>query len=109
MKAAVIGSRDISIKNLGDFLPEDVDEIVSGGARGVDKCAKDFAVKNGIKFTEFLPEYKRYGKSAPLKRNDKIIKYADIVYAFWNGRSPGTKYVIDKCNKSGKEIRIFYL
>lgn len=109
MKVAVIGSRDICIKNLGDFLPDNVDEIVSGGANGVDKCARDFAVKNGIKFTEFLPEYSKYGRSAPLKRNDKIIDYADIVYAFWDGGSHGTKYVIDKCNKTGREIRIFYI
>ena len=40
MKVAVIGSRDISIENLEKYLPDNVTEIVSGGAKGVDQSAK---------------------------------------------------------------------
>ena len=46
-------------------------------------------------------------KYLPIKRNDEIIEYADIVYAFWNGKSRGTKYVIENCKKKGKQVRIF--
>ena len=49
----------------------------------------------------FLPEYSRYGRGAPLKRNPQIIEYADVVIAFWDGKSKGTKYVIDNCKKTG--------
>ena len=35
MKIAVIGSRNIEPENLGDYLPKEVSEIVSGGAKGV--------------------------------------------------------------------------
>jgi len=45
--------------------------------------------------TEFLPEYHTYGRVAPLKRNLQIIDYSDVIIAFWNGKSSGTKYVID--------------
>ena len=54
--------------------------------------------------TEFLPEYEKYGRSAPLKRNLLIINYADEVIAFWDGASKGTKYVIDNCKKMDKKI-----
>ena len=45
MKIAVIGSRNGTISNLEQFLPEEVTEIVSGGAKGIDTCAKEYAVK----------------------------------------------------------------
>ncbi|MDE6787928.1 MAG: DNA-protecting protein DprA, partial [Ruminococcus sp.] len=106
MKVAVIGSRNLNITNLGEYLPENVTEIVSGGAKGVDSCAKEYALKNNIPIKEFLPEYTRFGRVAPLKRNLQIIEYADIVIAFWNGQSHGTKYVIDNCIKLNVPVKI---
>lgn len=106
MKVAIIGSRNIIINNLYDYIPNDVTEIVSGGAKGVDLCAKEYAQQKKIKYTEFLPEYNKYGKYAPLKRNLKIIEYSDEIYVFWDGVSPGTKYVVSQCEKSGKTIHI---
>lgn len=107
MKVAIVGSRSLVITDLEKYLPADVTEIVSGGARGVDACAKTYAITHKLKYTEFLPEYKKYGRSAPLKRNISIIKYADIVLAFWNGNSKGTKYVIDQCHKLGIPIQVY--
>lgn len=109
MKVAVIGSRGLVVRNLGQYLPEDTDEIVSGGALGVDTCARDYAKEKGLKLTEFLPDYRQFGRSAPLKRNIQIIDYADVVFAFWDGTSHGTKFVIDNCHKRGKKVRIFVL
>ena len=107
MKVAIIGSRTLHVKNLEQYLPQEVTEIVSGGARGIDTCAKNYAVERHIQLTEFLPNYGEYGKSAPLKRNLEIIQYADMVIAFWDGKSHGTKFVIDNCRRMGKEIKIF--
>ena len=56
MKVAVIGSRGLSVTDLGRYLPENTTEIVSGGARGVDTSAREYALSHGIKLTEFLPE-----------------------------------------------------
>ena len=103
MKVAVVGSRDLTLENLGDYLPEQVTEIVSGGAKGIDACARDYAKSNNLLYTEFLPDYARYQRCAPLKRNEKIVQYADIVLAFWDGKSKGTKYTIDFCRQVGKE------
>ena len=106
MKIAIIGSRNINIEDLTEYLPENVTEIVSGGAKGVDTCARKYAEKNKIPLKDFLPDYKRYGRGAPLKRNIEIIEYADMVIAFWDGKSKGTKFVIDNCKKIGKDIEI---
>lgn len=58
MKVAVIGSRGLTTDNLGEYLPEGTTEIISGGAKGIDTCAREYAVSHGIKLTEVLPEYK---------------------------------------------------
>ncbi len=109
MKVAVIGSRGLSVTDLGRYLPKNTTEIVSGGARGVDTSAREYALSHGIKLTEFLPEYTKYGRSAPLKRNNTIIEYSDIVLAFWDGKSRGTKFVIDNCRKLGVEVRVYII
>lgn len=107
MKVAIIGSRTLRIENLGDYLPENVTEIISGGAVGVDTCAREYAKNNSIQLTEFLPDYNKYGRSAPLRRNIEIIENADLVLAFWDGASPGTASVIKNCRKKGVPIKIY--
>jgi len=99
MKVAVIGSRGLTVTNLENYLPPNTTEIISGGAKGIDSCAKEYALQNRLKYTEFLPQYEKYGRTAPLKRNIQIIEAADIVLAFWDGESHGTGFVIDKCNE----------
>ncbi len=107
MRVAVIGSRGLWVNDLGKYLPDGVIEIVSGGAKGIDSCARAYALENEIKLTEFLPEYDKYGRSAPLKRNLTIIENADLVLAFWDGVSHGTKYVIDNCKRLDVPVKVF--
>ena len=107
MKVAVVGSRNLTINNLGDYLPKDTTEIVSGCARGIDRCARMYANTHNIRMTEFLPEYERYGRSAPLKRNLQIIRYADMVLAFWDGKSHGPRFVIENCKKENVPVKVF--
>lgn len=107
MRVAVIGSRGVEdglTDRIRKHLPPYTTEIVSGGAKGVDQAAKAVARELGIPLREFLPDYDTYGKRAPLVRNDQIIDYADMVLAFWDGDSHGTKYVIGECLKRGKRV-----
>lgn len=109
MKTAIIGSRNITHLDLSNYVPKSTTEIVSGGAKGVDAIAKKYAIENHLKIKEFLPKYELYGRSAPLKRNIEIIKYADLVLAFWDGKSHGTKFVIENCKKLNISIKIYIL
>lgn len=109
MRVAVIGSRGMQVKNLGEYLPKETTEIISGGARGIDACAREYALRHGLKLTEYLPEYSRYGRGAPLKRNITIIENADLVLAFWDGSSKGTQYVIENCRKRNIPVEIHVL
>lgn len=109
MKVAVVGSRDLIISNLEKYVPYDALEIVSGGAKGVDTCAREYAIKNKLRLKEFLPDYTRYGRKAPLLRNLEIIDYSDIVIAFWDKKSRGTKFTIDNCRKRNKPCVVYYV
>ena len=105
MKIAVIGSRNITVTDLSIYI-SDCDEIVSGGAKGVDSCAAEYAEKIGVPLTVFLPQYDRYGRAAPIVRNKEIVNYADKVVAFWDGKSKGTLSVIKYAQKSEKPCEI---
>ena len=106
MKLAVIGSRNLTSVDLASYISKEVNEIVSGGAVGVDTCAAEYASREGLKLTEFLPEYKLYGRAAPIVRNKLIVDYADKVLVFWNGSSKGTLSVIRYAQKVGKTCEI---
>lgn len=107
MRVAVIGSRNLCVPNLQDYLPEETSAIISGGARGIDTCARDYAHKHNIPLLEFLPEYEKYGRSAPIKRNLTILQNSDVVLAFWDGSSRGTYFVIRECKRRGIPCRVF--
>ena len=109
MKVAVIGSRSLRINDMRFYIPSATTEIVSGGAKGVDKAAEDFARKKELKYTEFLPEYEKYARAAPLRRNEKIIDYADLVVALWNSKSKGTQYVINLCKQTDKPLIVYHI
>ena len=105
MKLAIIGSRGIT--ELEGDIPE-CSTIISGGAKGVDQAAERYAQKNNIQMEIHLPDYQRYGRGATHVRNKLIIDSADFVLAFWDGKSKGTKSVIENCKKQGKpyEVRL---
>ena len=108
MKIAIVGSRNKTVTNLEKYLSIH-DEIITGGAKGIDACAREYAEKNGLKLTEILPEYERYGKAAPIVRNKKIVDYADRVIVFWDGISKGSLSVIQYAKKTGKNIDVIIL
>lgn len=111
MKLAIVGSRAVKldITEMKTYIPLSVETIVSGGAKGIDTCAALYAKEFGIELIEIKPDYKRYGKAAPLIRNREIVKMVDKVLIFWDGKSKGSKFVIDECEKTGKEYKLFEL
>lgn len=58
MRVAAVGSRGLKIDYLEELLPEDTTEIVSGGAKRIDTCAREYALAHNIKLTEYLPDYR---------------------------------------------------
>ena len=109
MKVAVIGSRTFNDQALLYSALEKIDSpelIVSGGAKGADQLAEQYAREKNIPIKVFLPDYAKYGRAAPTIRNKSIVQEADIVIAFWDGHSRGTQHSLKIAKEQNKEIRI---
>lgn len=98
MKVAIVGSRGWSdrfaIKEYVRKFPEGT-VVVSGGAKGADQIGVRFAKERGLQTEVILPEWDRLGKQAGIIRNREIISRVEMVIAFWDGSSKGTKHSID--------------
>lgn len=109
MKVAVVGSRSFTdyelLRKTLDSLPE-INLIISGGANGADKLAEMYALEKGIKTTIYVPEWNKLGRSAGIVRNKIIVESSDMVIAFWDGVSPGTKNSIERATKAKKMLKV---
>jgi len=81
-------------------------EIVSGTAVGADTLGERYAQEKGYEVKKFPAQWDLYGKSAGYKRNQQMAEYADGLIAFWDGKSKGTKHMIDIANKMGLKVRV---
>ena len=106
MKIAVVGSRELKHIVLDGHIPVEATEIISGGAAGVDHCAAEYAQRKRLTLIEYLPQYEKYGRAAPIVRNKEIVNRADRIVVFWNGYSKGTLSVIRYAQKIGKPLEV---
>ena len=106
MRIAIIGSRTCPYIDIAEHLPIVPSTIISGGAKGADTLAKQYALHNKIPLIEFLPDYQKFGRKAPLLRNISIVENCDLLIAFWDGVSRGTKFTIDYAVKNGVKVKV---
>ncbi len=105
-RLAIVGSRNCPPIDIASFLPFSPTTIVSGGAKGADTLAKEFAKENNLPIIEYLPDYKTHGRQAPILRNIQIVENCDFLIAFWDGTSRGTKFTIDYARKKGVPFKV---
>lgn len=84
-----------------------ITEVLSGGARGADKLGERWAVDNDIPYELWLADWEKHGKAAGQIRNRQMAENAEALIAFWDGRSRGTKNMIDTAKELGLEVRVF--
>ena len=112
MKVIIAGGRNFNDYNklresCDNILVNQKDvEIVSGMAAGADTLGERYAQEKGYEVKKFPAQWDLYGKSAGYKRNQQMAEYADGLIAFWDGKSRGTKHMIDIANKMGLKVRV---
>ena len=104
MKLLIAGSRSIENFDLTNYIPPETDLIISGGAKGIDEIAENFADQHKISKLIIYTRYDIYGKAAPLKRNEKMVDLADQILIIWDGISHGTKHTVSYAKKKNKNI-----
>lgn len=110
MKVIIAGSRNLNDYNVVARAAAEsgmqITEVVSGGARGVDRLGELWAKRNGLPVRRFPADWDRYGKSAGYRRNEEMGRYADALVACWDGVSRGTKHMIDFMRRLGKPVHV---
>lgn len=112
MKVIIAGSRtfsnyDLLKERLDYFLQNQKDiTIISGNATGADRLGEDYAHQQHHKLEEYPAMWDIYGKSAGYRRNEEMAKIADCAVIFWDGKSKGTKHMIDLCKKNKIKLRV---
>jgi hypothetical protein len=104
------GSKALAMWFMGNLLERfhySIELVVSGGADGPDSWGEEFAEEEHIKLKLFLPDWKRYGRSAGFRRNADIVNAADIVLLFWDGQSRGTKHDLELCQAADKSYILY--
>ena len=106
MKLLIAGSRGINDFDLSQYVPKETELIISGGAGGIDTVAEKYADRHKISKLILRPQYSRYGKGAPIKRNEVMVELADSVLVIWDGKSKGAKHTADYAKSLNKDVRI---
>lgn len=102
----ICGSRSINQLNISRYIKniDKIQKIVHGGCRGVDSIADSWAKANNLEIIVYEPNYKIYGKRAPLVRDEEMVDFCDVIIAFYDGKSRGTKYTFDFAKKIGRKV-----
>lgn len=85
---------------------------MSGTARGADKLGELYAERVGVHIYRFPADWDTYGKSAGYRRNAEMAKFASgennvgVLIAFWDGKSRGTKHMIDLAKRYGLKVHV---
>ena len=106
MKLLIAGSRSIKSFDLSPYVPADADLIITGGASGIDTLAEAWAAERGIPTLTVKPCYEKYGRAAPILRDEEMVDMADAVLVIWDGVSRGSKHTADYARKKGKSLTV---
>jgi hypothetical protein len=111
MKVAIVGSRHFpEMERVTQFvqrLPAGA-IVVTGGASGVDAAAGQAAREKALGLIKLPPRFEETtDPSASGRRNQELVDSADVVVAFWDGSSQGTRRTVERALESGREVHVF--
>ena len=112
MRIAIVGSRDFNdaqlmydvMSNVIHKFGEQEYIVVSGTARGADRLGEEYAQFVGFDVERYPADWNTYGKGAGHIRNRQMAEISDIIVAFWDGKSTGTKNMIHTSEQLGKHV-----
>jgi hypothetical protein len=113
MKVIVAGGRDFNDgvllgQAMLPYRDDPATTVICGMARGADALGAVWARHHGLPVIEMPAQWDLYGKSAGYRRNVEMAKVADVLMAFWDGKSRGTAHMIQIAKDHGLPTTITY-
>lgn len=109
-KAVVAGGRDFDNKSLLHetlcLLLRPDDAVICGMAKGADLLGKAWADHQGVKVIEMPADWDTHKKAAGPIRNQQMAQAGDFLIVFWDGKSRGSKDMIEKATRQGMDVHI---
>ena len=106
MRVIIAGSRNLEnyllVVQAMQRCGYDVTEVVSGCATGIDTLGERWARSNNLPIKEMPANWNQHGKAAGPIRNREMAKYADAAVIIWDGKSPGTRNMVDEMIRQKK-------
>lgn len=108
----VAGSRSFAVYSLllqtldKLFAAKKPTAIICGEAKGADTFGRRYAEARHIPVLSFPADWRKYGRGAGYIRNVEMLKHADMLVAFWDGESKGTRHMIDISRKAGIVVHV---
>jgi len=110
MKTIIAGGRNITdylqVHHAVTKAPWLITEVVSGMAKGVDTLGEQWAEKAAVPVKQFPADWDQHGKKAGPLRNIEMGEYAEALIAIWDGKSRGTKHMIDYATSKGLKVYV---
>lgn len=118
LRLIVAGSRtwkdyELLKVNLNEILadlyinqPFEVVTIVSGTAKGADELGEKFADEYNYTVKKFPADWDKLGKKAGFLRNIEMAKYSHACVVFWDGKSKGTKHMIETAKQHNLTVYV---
>ena len=111
MRVAIVGSRHFAdparVVDYVKSLPARA-SIITGSASGVDAAATKAAREKGIPVQVIPASFEELADpSKSAARNQRLVDACDVLVAFWDGSSKGTRNTVERALDSGKEVHVF--
>ena len=112
MKTIIAGSRVITdYEAVNRAIAESgfanqISEVVSGRAKGVDTLGEEWALRNGVPCRHFPAAWQTEGRAAGPLRNEQMALYAEALIAVWDGMSRGSRHMIELAQRQGLRVHI---
>jgi predicted Rossmann fold nucleotide-binding protein DprA/Smf involved in DNA uptake len=111
VRVAIVGSRHFAtparVTEYVSSLPRGA-SIITGSASGVDAAATRAAREKGIPVQVLPASFEELADtSKAAARNQRLVDACDVLVAFWDGSSKGTRTTVERALDSGKEVHVF--
>ena len=113
-KVIIAGCRDFNdyelLKEKCDYFLQDEKKedvvIISGHASGADALGERYAQERGFQLETYPADWKAHGRAAGSIRNARMASAANALIAFWDGKSRGTKNMIETATKHNLKVAV---